>query len=83
MRELFTCSTAQNLTGTVNKLPQKLSLRFRWPSTFLLYRIDAPTIEEIGTTNPENQPLQILHRSFCTYTRQTIFLAPIRLLLEN
>ena len=51
---------AQNLTGTVNKLPRKLSLRFRWPSMFLLYRIDTPMIEEIGTTNPENQPLQIL-----------------------
>ena len=80
---VFTRSTAQNLAGTVNKPPRKLSLRFCWPGTFLLYRIDTPTIEEIGATNPENQPLQILWCSFCAYTRQTIRLTLIYSLLEN
>ena len=53
MSELFTRSTTQNLADTVNKSPHKLSLWFRWPSTFLLYRIDIPRMEEIGTINPE------------------------------
>ena len=54
---LLTRSTTQNLAGTVNKLPRRLLLRFHWPSTFLLYRINIPTMEDMGITNPENQPL--------------------------
>ena len=37
-----------------------------------MYRIDIPMMEEIGTINSENQPLQILWRLFCAYARQTI-----------
>ena len=45
--------------GAVNKPPQKLPLWFHYPGTFLLFRIDIPSMEEIGTINPENQLLRI------------------------
>ena len=60
IRELFTHSTTQNLAGLV----RKLLLRFQWPSMFLLYKINMPMMEEIGATNPVNQPLQILWSHF-------------------
>ena len=34
-------------------------------------------MEEIGTTNPEYQPLRVLWRRLCAHTRKTIPLAPI------
>ena len=36
-----------------NALVKKLSLSYQGPSTFLLYRINTPTTEEIGSTVPE------------------------------
>ena len=36
-------------------------------------------MEEIGTTNPEYQPLRVLWRRSCAHARKTILLAPIHL----
>ena len=53
MSGLFTGSTALKLVNALNKLPLKLSLSYQGLSTFKLYRISNPTMEEIGTTNPK------------------------------
>ena len=50
---LFTGSTAVKFVNALNKPPLKLSLSYQRLSTFQLYRISNPTMEEIGATNPE------------------------------
>ena len=57
MSVLFTGSTALKLVNALNKPPLKLSLSYQGLSTFQLYRISNPTMEEIGTTNLKYQPL--------------------------
>ena len=54
MSVLFTGNTALKL---VNAPPLKLSLSYQGPNTFKQYRISNPTMEEIGATNPEYQPM--------------------------
>ena len=70
--ELFTCSTALKLANTLAKLPLKLSLSYYRPTTFLLYRINKPRMEEIGATIPKYQPLRVLWCPLCDYARRTI-----------
>ena len=53
MSVLFTGSTAVKFVNALNKPPLKLSLNYQRLSTFQLYRISNPTMEEIGATNPE------------------------------
>ena len=53
MSVLFTGSTAVKFVNALNKPPLKLSLSYQRLSTFQLYRISNPTMEEIGATNPE------------------------------
>ena len=62
--ELFTGSTTLKLANALNKLPLKLLLSYQGLSTFKLYRISNPTMEEIGTTNPDYQPMQVLWHPF-------------------
>ena len=57
--ELFTGSTTLKLVNVLNKPPRKLSLSYQGLSTFSLYRISNPTMEEIGATNPKYQPLRV------------------------
>ena len=59
MSELFTGSTALKLVNALNKPPLKLSLSYQRLSTFKPYRISNPTMEEIGATNPEYQPMRV------------------------
>ena len=65
--ELFTCSTALKLANALTKPPLKLSLSYYRPTTFLLYRINKPRMEEIGATIPKYQPLRVLWRPLCDY----------------
>ena len=59
MSVLFTGNTALKLVNALNKPPLKLSLSYQGLSTFKQYRISNPTMEEIGTTNPEYQPMRV------------------------
>ena len=77
MSVLFTGSTAVKFVNALNKPPLRLSLSYQRLSTFYLYRISNPTMEEIGATNPEYQPLRVLWRRSCAHARKTIPLAPI------
>ena len=77
MSVLFTGSTAVKFVDALNKPPLKLSLSYQRLSTFLLYRTSNPTMEEIGATNPEYQPLRVLWHRSCAHIRKTIPLAPI------
>ena len=56
LSELFTHSTALKLANTLAKPPLKLSLSYYLPTTFLLYRINKPRMEEIDATIPKYQP---------------------------
>ena len=77
MSVLFTGNTAVKLVNALNKPPLKLSLSYQGLSTFKLYRISNPTMEEIGATNPEYQPLRVLWRRSYAHARKIIPLAPI------
>ena len=77
-RELFTRSTTLKLANALAKPPLKLSLSYYRPTTFLLYRINKPRMEEIGATIPKYQPLRDLWRPLCDYARRTILSRPIR-----
>ena len=77
-RELFTRSTALKLANALAKPPLKLSLSYYRPTTFLLYRINKPRMEDIGATIPKYQPLRDLWRPLCDYARRTILSRPIR-----
>ena len=59
LSELFTRKTAKKTANALAKLPQTLSLRYYRPSTFLLYRINKPTIIEIGATVRKYQPMRV------------------------
>ena len=59
MSVLFTGNTALKLVNALNKPPLKLSLSYQGLSTFKQYRISHPTMEEIGATNPEYQPMRV------------------------
>ena len=59
LSELFTRKTAKKIANTLAKLQKMLSLRYYRPNTFLLYRINKPTIAEIGTTIHKYQPMQV------------------------
>ena len=59
MSVLFTGNTAMKLVNALNKPPLKLSLSYQGLSTFKQYRISNPTMEEIGATNPEYQPMRV------------------------
>ena len=63
--------------NALNKPSLKLLLSYQRLSTFLLYRISNPTMEEIGTTNPEYQPLRVLWCRLCAQAQKIIPLAPI------
>ena len=53
MSVLFTGNTGVKFVNALNKPPLKLSLSYQLLSTFQLYRISNPTMEEIGAINPE------------------------------
>ena len=76
-RELFTRSTTLKLANALAKPPLKLSLSYYRPTTFLLYRINKPRMDEIGATIPKYQPLRDLWRPLCDYARRTILSRPI------
>ena len=78
LSELFTRSTALKLANALAKPPLQLSLSYYRPTTFLLYRINKPRMEEIGATIPKYQPLRVLWRPLCDYARRTILSRPIR-----
>ena len=78
LSELFTHSTALTLVNALAKPPLKLSLSYYRPTTFLLYRINKPRMEEIGTIIPKYQPLRVLCRLLCDYARRTILSRLIR-----
>ena len=60
LSELFTRSTVLKLADVLAKLPLKLSLSYYYrPTTFLLYRINKPRMEEISATIPKYQPLRV------------------------
>ena len=77
LSELFTCSTALKLANALAKLPLKLSLSYYCPTTYLLYIINKPRMEEIGATIPKYQSLRVLWCPLCDYARQTILSCPI------
>ena len=77
LSELFTCSIALKFANALAKPPLKLSLSYYRPTTFLLYRINKPRMEEIGATIPKYQPLRVLWHPLCDYARQTILSRPI------
>ena len=78
LSELFTRSTALKLANTLAKPPLKLSLSYYRPTTFLLYRINKPRMEEIGATITKYQPLRVLWHPLCDYARRTILSHQIR-----
>ena len=53
------------------KPPWKVLLSYYRPTTFLLYRINKPRMEEIGTTISKYQPLRVLCHPLCDYARLT------------
>ena len=53
--------------NALNKPPLKLLLSYQGLSTFKLYKISNPTMEEIGATNPKYQPLRVLWRCSCVH----------------
>ena len=57
-------------SNALAKPPLKLSLSYYRPTTFLLYRINKPRMEEIGATIPKYQPLRDLWRPLCDYARR-------------
>ena len=67
LSELFTRSTALKLANALTKPPLKLLLSYYQPTTFLLYRINKPRMEEVGATIPKYQPLRVLWRPLCNY----------------
>ena len=71
-------STALKLANALAKPPLKLSLSYYRPTTFLLYRINKPRMEEIGATITKYQPLRVLWRPLCDHARRTIPSHPIR-----
>ena len=75
--ELFTRSTALKLANVLAKPPLELSLSYYRPTTFLLYRINKPRMEDIGATIPKYQPWRVLWRPLCDYARRTILSRPI------
>ena len=75
--ELFTCSTTLKLAIALAKPPLKLLLSYCQLTTFLLYRINTPRMEEIGTTIAKYQPLRALWRPLCNHARRIIPSRPI------
>ena len=61
LSELFTRSTALKLVNALAKPPLKLSLSYYQSTTFLLYRINKPRMEEIGTTIPKYHAAPVVH----------------------
>ena len=59
MSVLFTGNTGVKFVNALNKPPLKLSLSYQGLSTFQRYRISNPTMEKLGATNPEYQPLRV------------------------
>ena len=78
MSVLFTGSTAVKLVNALNKPPliYRLVINDSARSNYV-YRISNPTMEEIGVTNPEYQPLRVLWRRSYAHAQKTIPLAPI------
>ena len=56
LSELFTRKTAYKFANALAKPPNELSLSYYRPITFLLYRINKPTMVVIGPTVPKYQP---------------------------
>ena len=83
LSELFTHSTTLKLTNALVKLPLKLSLSHYRPTTFLLYRINKPRMEEIGATIPKYQPLRVLCARCATTHDEPSFPTQFAHLLDN
>ena len=83
LSELFTRNTALKLANALAKLLLKLSLSYYRPTTFLLYRINKPRMEEIGTTILKYQPLQIDGAHCATMHNEPSFPTQFACLLDN
>ena len=59
LSELFTSNTAKKLANALAKLPRQLAPSYHSPNTFLLHRINKPTMVEIGATVLEYWLLQV------------------------
>ena len=59
LSELFTGNTAKELANALAKPPWQLAPSYYSPNTFLLHRIDKPTVVEIGATILKYWPLRV------------------------
>ena len=77
---MYTCSTTVKFVNALNKPPlnYRLAIKDSARSNYV-YRISNPTMVEIGTTNPEYQPLRAEWHLFTRPRSKTILLEPIHL----
>ena len=59
LSELFTGNTAKKLANALAKPPWQLAPSYYSPNTFLLHRINKPTMVEIGATVLKYWPLRV------------------------
>ena len=76
LSELFTRNTTKKLANAQAKLPRQLAPSYYSPNTFLLHRINKPTMVEIGATVLKYWPLCAC---LCAHIQKTI---PIPLVLK-
>ena len=82
-RDLFTRSTTLKLANVLAKPPLKLSLSYYRPTTFLLYRINKPRMEEIAPPFLSTSHCEIYAARCATTHDEPSFPAQFARLLDN